>query len=152
MANYKIKEDHINFAAEPASACLYSPRLSTTSELYVVHNARKGIKTGYLLHLGNLMGLSYIDLAKILNISLRTMQRYSPDFVLDTDASSKVIQLSMLNQHGLEVFGAQDHFNRWIRSEVMDIEYMTPLSLLDTAFGFDLVHKVLGRIEHGIFA
>jgi len=28
----------------------------------------------------------------------------------------------------------------------------TPVSLLDTSVGFDIVFKELGRIEHGIFA
>jgi uncharacterized protein (DUF2384 family) len=28
----------------------------------------------------------------------------------------------------------------------------TPVSLLDTAIGFDMVFKELGRIEYGIFA
>lgn len=151
MSYTKEHNEYINYANEPATAYLTKPARAT-SELTIVHNARSGLKVGYLFFLGEKMGLSTADMAKILNVSLRTLQRYIPDMVLDTDASAKVIQLGLLNQHGLEVFGDQESFNSWLKSSVMDLEYQSPASFLDTPFGFDLVHKILGRIEYGIFA
>jgi uncharacterized protein (DUF2384 family) len=40
----------------------------------------------------------------------------------------------------------------WIRTPSIIFKGNTPLSLLDTSFGFDMVLTELGRIEHGIFA
>jgi putative toxin-antitoxin system antitoxin component (TIGR02293 family) len=145
-------ETYTSYAEEPAVVFINTPRHTALSDLTIVHNARLGIKVGYFLYLGEKMDLSLTDLAKILNVSLRTLQRYMPDQILDTDASSKVIQLSLLYQHGMEVFGSQESFNTWLKAPVMDLEYQTPLSFLDTPFGFDLVHQILGRIEHGVFA
>jgi putative toxin-antitoxin system antitoxin component (TIGR02293 family) len=152
MSSSKNSNEYSSYASEPAVAYISNPRYTSSADLMVVRHARSGLKTGYFYFLGHKMDLSISDLAKILNVSLRTLQRYLPDQLLDTDASAKVIQLSLLNQHGVEVFGTQESFNLWLKAPVMDLEYQTPLSLLDTPFGFDLVHQILGRIEHGVFA
>jgi putative toxin-antitoxin system antitoxin component (TIGR02293 family) len=152
MSYNKNIDEYSSYANEPAVAYISKPQYTSSADLMVVRNARSGLKTGYFYFLGEKMDLSISDLAKILNVSLRTLQRYLPDHLLDTDASAKVIQLSLLNQHGLEVFGTQESFNSWLKAPVMDLDYQTPLSLLDTPFGFELVHHILGRIEHGVFA
>ena len=120
--------------------------------LGVIRSARAGIKTGYYLELGSRLGLSFQELASILNVSLRTLQRYDAEHMLDADQSAKVISLEMLMAHGLEVFGGQQSFNDWLRDPVMELENQTPLSFLDTSFGFMVLEQLLGRIEHGIFA
>lgn len=120
--------------------------------LGVIRSARAGIKTGYYLELGSRLGLSLQELASILNVSLRTLQRYDAEHMLDADQSAKVISLEMLMAHGLEVFGGQQSFNDWLRDPVMELENQSPLSFLDTSFGFMVLEQLLGRIEHGIFA
>ncbi len=153
MKNPKEVNDFIHFASEPAVAYLAAFQMTPgDTGLSVVHYARAGIKTGYLLYLGDILSLSLSDLSRLLHVSLRTLQRYGPDFILDADASSKVIQLNMLQTKGLEVFGHQQKFNQWLRHALPELEGMAPLDVLDTPFGYQIVHQILGRIEHGIFA
>lgn len=153
MKEYVIAPDLGSFASDPAVAFLSGyTSYDNDTDLRVILHARTGMKMGYLLYLAQLMSLGFADLGRLLNVSLRTIQRYSPDFVLDADASSKVIQLSMLNAHGREVFGDQQIFNQWLKEPVRELDDRPPLEFLDTPFGYRILHQILGRIEHGIFA
>jgi putative toxin-antitoxin system antitoxin component (TIGR02293 family) len=114
--------------------------------------ARRGVSSVYLITLAEQMSLTIQELADILHISVRTIQRWEADKVLDVDLSSKAIQLARLEQHGVRVFGTCSAFGAWLRKPIPALHSFTPLSYLDTPFGFEIVHQVLGRIEHGIFA
>jgi len=154
MKKYQNISNESYLVSEPAAAYLSStsPSDYQGADLRVIRHAREGIKIGYLLQLSDLMGLTQIEICKILHISLRTLQRYDNDFVLDSDASSKVIQVGMLQRKGLDVFGDAKDFNYWLKAPMSSLEGKTPLDYLDTPFGFQLVNQILGRIEHGIFA
>lgn len=142
-----------DFAQDPAAVYTrQSARRPSLSSRKAVAIARNGVRVGYLLYLGKMMDIHISMLAKILNVSLRTLQRYTPDMLLDPDASSKVMRLGALNAHGLEVLGSQDAFNSWLKSELQALEGDRPIDLLDTSFGFELVDDILGRIEHGIYS
>ena len=87
----------------------------------------------------------------LLHVSLRTLQRYSEDKVLDVDLSSKLLVLTDLYAHGQDVLGS-DGFRKWLRAEVRSLGYDTPLSMLDNPFGIRRVDDTLGQIEYGVFA
>ncbi len=154
MKKYQNVSDFSYLASEPAAAYISSATSTDYqgADLSIIRHARKGIKTGYLLQLGDLMGLTQIEISKILHVSLRTLQRYDHDFILDSDASSKVIQLGMLYHRGLDVIGDQLGFSDWLKSPMSSLEGRSPLDYLDTPFGFQLINQILGRIEHGVFA
>ena len=64
----------------------------------------------------------------------------------------KAVELARLYTRGEEVFGSIEKFKRWIKTPGLVFNGETPVSMLDTSAGFDMVFKELGRIEHGIFA
>jgi putative toxin-antitoxin system antitoxin component (TIGR02293 family) len=119
---------------------------------HMISYARKGIDMSFVSNMMERLSLSLKDIADILHVSLRTLQRYNTSTKLDTDASSKLLYLSKLEVTGLRVFGSHMAFTSWLKSPVMALGGHTPLSYLDTPFGFELVEQTLGRIEHGIFA
>jgi uncharacterized protein (DUF2384 family) len=57
-----------------------------------------------------------------------------------------------LYTRGEEVFGSMDKFKSWVKTPSIIFNGESPLSILDTSIGFDMVLSELGRIEHGIFA
>ncbi len=87
-----------------------------------------------------------------MHITERTFQRYDDNDVIRAEFSEKAIELARLYDRGEEVFGSIDKFKMWMRTPSIIFKGNTPLSLLDTSFGFDMVLTELGRIEHGIFA
>jgi putative toxin-antitoxin system antitoxin component (TIGR02293 family) len=144
-----------SIVSEPAVPYILSPIYNaewSQSSLKVVYDARNGFTFGDLLILSKVLNLSLSDLTVIFNLSLRTLQRYDVAHKMDADASSKIIQLSILKEKGLSVFGDQSSFNEWLKQPVPELENATPLSMLDTPFGYQILFQILGRMEHGIFA
>ena len=118
----------------------------------IVNLARKGFPKRVLLTLANKISLSIQELAYVLHISERTLQRYSDDEIIKTEYAEKAVELARLYTRGEEVFGNMDKFKLWIKYPSLVFNGEAPISLLDTSAGFDMVFKELGRIEHGIFA
>jgi putative toxin-antitoxin system antitoxin component (TIGR02293 family) len=132
---------------------LIFPTSSTTDSFAVIQQARAGVARGKVDQVSRLTGLTDKDMARILNISERTLHRLRPEARLDNNASERLLLLDGLLQHGLDVFdGRADVLGRWLRVPLAELQGQAPLTLLDTATGFGMVHTVLGRIEHGIYA
>ncbi len=114
--------------------------------------SRHGILKKYLLQLSKKLSFTMHELAKVLHISERTLQRYHAEDPLSSEASERAILLAQLYHRGIEVFGSAENFNDWLRTPLPAFEQQAPLHFLDTSFGFQLVLEELGRIEHGVFA
>ncbi|MCF0063765.1 MbcA/ParS/Xre antitoxin family protein [Dyadobacter chenwenxiniae] len=119
----------------------------------VIERVRAGILRGKADEVAGKIGLTDKEMAPILNMSERTLHRLRPDALLDTNSSERLLLLEQLLAHGLDVFdGRLDVLGRWLRTPLSELHQQTPLTILDTTTGFGMVHNVLGRIEHGIYA
>ncbi|CAN5836439.1 DUF2384 domain-containing protein [soil metagenome] len=126
---------------------------SNSDSFAVIKQARAGVERGKADEVAQLIGLTDKEMARILNLSERTLHRLRPEALLDSNASERLLLLERLLQHGLEVFdGRAEVLGRWLRVPLSELQRQAPLTLLDTATGFGMVHTVLGRIEHGIYA
>lgn len=132
-------------ANEPATPYFYQA-------FDLIRLSRKGILKKSLLQLAEKLAFTLQELAGILHISERTLQRYHNEDVLSSDTSERALLLSQLHTRGVEVFGTSENFNDWLRTPLPAFQQKTPFHYLDTAFGFQLIFDELGRIEHGIFA
>jgi putative toxin-antitoxin system antitoxin component (TIGR02293 family) len=119
----------------------------------VIQQIRSGVERGKADLIARSIGLTDKELARILNLSERTLHRLRPETLLDNNSSERLLLLEQLIRHGLDVFdGKTDVMSRWLRFPLSELQQHSPLTLLDTTTGFTLVHNVLGRIEHGIYA
>lgn len=119
----------------------------------LMDQARQGVARARVDELARPVSLTDRDMARILNLSERTLHRLRPDARLDPNASERLLLLENLLNHGLDVFdGRAAVLGRWLRIPLPELRRQAPLDLLDTATGFAMVHTVLGRIEHGIYA
>lgn len=119
----------------------------------IIQQARTGVQRGKADEIAAKIGITDKELAPILNLSERTLHRLRPDALLDNNSSERLLLLEQLFSHGLDVFDDRaDVFGRWLRIPLSELHQNTPLEILDTATGFGMVHHVLGRIEHGIYA
>ncbi len=114
--------------------------------------SRQGLPKSGLMALAKKISLTLQEFANIMHISERTLQRYDDDAIIKVEYAEKAVELARLYTRGEEVFGSLDKFKTWMKSPVHVFKGETPVSLLDTSIGFDMVFKELGRIEHGIFA
>lgn len=123
-----------------------------TSDFDVINLTRKGLPKHVLTSLAKKISITLQELADIMHISERTFQRYEDDTIVKTEYAEKAVELARLYARGGEVFGSMDKFKIWMKTPNYVFRNETPVSLLDTSVGFDLIFKELGRIEHGIFA
>jgi putative toxin-antitoxin system antitoxin component (TIGR02293 family) len=127
--------------------------LAVGDSFALVERARAGVQRGKADQLAGAIGLTDRELARVLNLSERTLHRLRPESLLDNNASERLLLLAELIGHGLDVFDNRaDVLGRWLRLPLPELREQTPLALLDTATGFGMVRTVLGRIEHGIYA
>ncbi len=113
--------------------------------------SRNGIDKKALLHLAKFISFDIKELAEILHMSERTIQRYDLNKKLSTEASARVLQLVKLYAKGENIFGDLDRFKNWMDHPNVALAMKKPKDLLDTTFGFQLLNEELVRIEHGIF-
>jgi putative toxin-antitoxin system antitoxin component (TIGR02293 family) len=129
---------------------LFNQTVRNQSDL--IELARTGIPKNEVLKMAKHLSFSGKELAIIINLSERTLQRYPDDKKLEKIASEKAIQLAKLYERGNEVWGDLDRFKGWMRHPNPFLGSKTPLEILDTNFGFEMVLDEIGRIEHGILA
>lgn len=119
----------------------------------LVEQTRAGLSRAKADEVARPLGLTDKEMARILNLSERTFHRLRPDARFDSNASERLLLLEVLIRHGLDVFdGRTDVLGRWLHGPLPELRQQAPVALLDTTIGFSLVHTVLGRIEHGIYA
>lgn len=124
----------------------------SATDFNIIELARQGLPKRSLLSFAKKIAITIQDLASIMHISERTLQRYDDDAIIKTEYAEKAIELARLYARGNEVFGSMENFKIWMKTPGLIFNGESPLSLLDTSAGFDMVFTELGRIEHGILA
>jgi len=123
------------------------------SILSIIDMVRKGVRYTHFLQIVKNSPFKINEWSSFLHLSERTMQRYETEnTVFDSIQSEKIVQITMLNNFGVEVFGDREKFNSWMESKSIALGGIMPKELLDNNFGIELVKDELGRIEHGILA
>lgn len=132
----------LNEVHEPVAAYALQSRIALI---------RRGLPLGSLNFFLKKTGLNRQELSRILQISPRTMQRYSEDQMLPSPVSEKLLRLNDLYEQAEEVFGGgAANVTGWLRSDVTALGGQRPLDLLDTYEGLNEVIKVIGRLEWGV--
>lgn len=121
-----------------------------TSDLQVVVLVQRGLRRQALDHLARRSHLPLPVLAAAVDLSLRTLQRYSPEQRLKADASDRLVQLAILYAEGFDLFG-EEKFRHWMESSVLALGGRQPVEFIDTLAGIRLLRDILVRIEYGVF-
>lgn len=112
---------------------------------------REGIKKSTLKSLSAHLGISMEVMSRLIHSSHRNIQRKDEEELLDTLKTEKVLELAAFAQRGIEIIGSKDAFIEWVHSPLISLGNKTPLDFLDTTFGIQLVLKILGRLEQGVY-
>jgi len=123
-------------------------RLATPLDLVEV--GRRGVPRKTLTELAAHLDLSLRELAELLPVAERTLQRYKPEQHLSPVVSEHVLQLAEVVSRCREVFDDRHRFNTWLRQPSAALGGVEPLELLSSRYGIGIVLDELGRIEHGI--
>jgi putative toxin-antitoxin system antitoxin component (TIGR02293 family) len=79
---------------------------------------------------------------------LRFAEEASGRFPVSRLAMAEVVEVVA---HAMQVFGDRNKAVRWLRTPIPSLGDRTPEEMLTVEGGFEKVHQVLGRIEHGVW-
>ena len=149
-----LNEPMVAYATQNSMSPFYSLLGSkhAYSDYDVLKLTRSGLSKHTLLGLAKKISITLQELANIMHISERTLQRYEDDAIVKSEYAEKAVELARLYTRGEEVFGSMENFKSWMKLPNHIFNNETPLALLDNSYGFDMIFNELGRIEHGIFA
>ena len=125
---------------------------SIQNRMDLIELCKNGIARDALVHLAKYMGISMHQLSRILPVTERTIQRCAPGKPLSRIVSEHIIQIAEVAARGTDIFGDKDRFLAWMKIPNLALSNRTPLSLLNSRLGTEMVLDELGRIEHGVFS
>lgn len=122
----------------------------TAERIDLMNLSKKGVNKDALLRLAKYLDFSLGQLADLLPVTQRTIQRYDRNHRFNQVVSEHILQITEVALRGSNVFGSRDKFVTWMKSKSPALGNRTPASLLGSRFGAELVLDELGRIEHGV--
>lgn len=125
---------------------------SIAGDFDLIALTREGIKKSTLKSLAEHLGITLETMSSLLHSSHRNIQRKDDNELLDSLKTEKVLELAAFAQRGIEVIGDKTSFAEWLHSPLASLGNKRPVDFLDTSFGIQLVIKVLGRLEQGVFS
>lgn len=119
----------------------------------LVRATRHGLNFRSFKYVLENLPLSLNEWSEILHSTLRTIQRIQTEKRdLNSTQSEKLIEVSLLFEQGINVFGSKEKFINWLSRKNIALGGTSPRSLLDTYSGIKMIKDELVRIEHGIFS
>lgn len=122
------------------------------SRMDLIELSNEGITKDALMRLVKYLNLSMSQMAKLIAITERTIQRYALKEHFNPVVSEQILQIAEVAARGTNVFEDKDRFLSWVNQPNKALANKTPLSLLSSRFGTEMVLDEMGRIEHGIFS
>ncbi len=127
-------------------------RADVRTLLELAERVRGGLPPKAFEVLAEKLQMTEEELTRALGIPRRTLTRRKRQPKLPPRESEAVVRLARVAGLAAEVLGDVDAAHRWLKSPNRALGGRTPLSLLDTAPGAELVTDVLERIEHGSYS
>jgi putative toxin-antitoxin system antitoxin component (TIGR02293 family) len=124
------------------------------NKMLVIQVIKKGLPYKIFNAIKNIIPFTEDDWASYLNISKKSLQRYSNDknHVFKPIHTEKIIELAEVTSFGKDVFDSTEQFYLWLNTPSFIFNNLKPSELLLDSYGKELVMEELSRIEHGIFA
>lgn len=125
---------------------------SSDRPLDLIRLAREGVDKGAMLQVQEYLGLSQKELAQLLHLTPRTLQRMQDDDKLPSAASGQLLELARVYSQATEALGTNTLARQWLRQPLTALDGNNPLQLLDTPVGIQWVKTVLGRLTYGVYS
>ena len=112
----------------------------------------RGVSKTALMKLAQYLNLSLSQIAKLLPVSERTILRYDANKTFNRVVSEQILRMAELAAKGVEVFQDRLKFLAWLTTPNLALSGESPIDLLKSRFGTDMVFDEIGRLEHGVFS
>ena len=133
------------------SAPLYGATASG-SPLQLARAIRDGLPTAAFFDLQTRLGLTTGVLGEVLAVPPRTLQRRREEGRLSKEESDRLTRLRCVFEEAVRLIGNDAMAAEWFVEPQTALAGLTPLTLCDTEPGAREVERLIGRIEHGVYA
>ncbi|MGH9898894.1 MAG: type II RES/Xre toxin-antitoxin system antitoxin [Pyrinomonadaceae bacterium] len=126
--------------------------LSDFNAQSLLKKVEQGFSFRVFEHLQRNMALPKYELADLIMIRPRTLNRRKDEGRLQPDESDRLLRASRIFGRALELFnGRAEAARRWLASAQPALNGETPLNVAKTDIGAREVENLIGRIEQGVF-
>ena len=127
--------------------------LKTFDTFRLLHLIDKGLSVAAFSRFQRNIGLSQEELAQIVGIADRTLSRRKSEGRLEPNESDRLLRTSRVFGDALRLFeGDASAARAWMIAPLRALGDINPLSACRSEFGAHEVEKLIGRLEHGVFA
>lgn len=149
----EAKQSPVDQASE--ADAVYSSRILDDDRSFIklVSATRIGLPYKSLRKAQEIMPFSIQEWAEMLHVSTRSIDRLKKEKrKLSSSQSEKLIEITLLYDYGVDVFGSSEKFSKWLNRTNMALGGIEPKSLLDTNQGINAVKSELSKIEYGVLS
>jgi putative toxin-antitoxin system antitoxin component (TIGR02293 family) len=119
----------------------------------LVERVEEGFSFRELEHLRQNMGLSRVEMAELVQIRPRTLDRRKKEGRLHPEESDRLLRASRVFGRAIALFeGDVEGALRWLSSSQRALGGAVPLEMARTEIGAREVEGLIGRLEHGVFS
>ena len=118
----------------------------------IIDRIRKGLPAQAVDVVAGLLSLSRAAFLEAIKIPPSTVERrLRTAEALSSEESDRVSRVAKVLRRAVDVFGDDVQGKAWMIDSVSSLGGRTPLSLLDTMEGYELVTSTLTQIPHGVY-
>ncbi|HIE28953.1 TPA: DUF2384 domain-containing protein [Candidatus Poribacteria bacterium] len=123
-----------------------------SNQMDLIELSQTGIPKDALVNLAKHLSFTIRQIAQLLPVTARTIQRYTGKKQFNRVVSEQILHIAFVAAKGTEVFGEKARFLSWMNHPNKALANKTPLSLLSSRFGVEMVLDELGRMEYGVLS
>lgn len=119
----------------------------------VIDMTRRGLPAETIDFIAGLLALPRAGVLQVIQIAASTAERrLRAGELLTAEESDRLVRVAKALRRAAEVFEDDIAARGWMLGTVSTLGGRTPLSLLDTLEGYEMVMDTLSRIEYGVYA
>lgn len=144
----QLAKYHCNMAhtADKTAARRDSPKA-------ILKTIQAGLPFKETLRLQSQLGVDPRRLAQLLMVSERTMARRKEAGKLEPEETDRALRLERVFAKALSLFeGDADAARSWLKQSLPALEDCSPMELIATDSGTDIVENLIGRLESGVYS
>lgn len=143
----ELTSDAINCAELLGGVYILGRAPSTVDWIQLV---REGLPFSCMDAFCNSLGLSLPQIIDEVGVSSAAIGASRRSGKLTKEQSVRLLRMARVVEYGCEVFESLEATRDWLRASNISLGDVTPMSLLDTEFGAELVRRVIRNIEFGL--
>lgn len=127
-------------------------RREVRTDIDLIALGDQGLSKTALDNLAKFLALSLAQMAALLSLSERTLQRYDAKTRFNRLVSEHILHIAEVAVKGVDVFEDKSLFLKWLHHPNIALGNTPPIDLLKSRFGANMILQELGRMEHGVLS